>query len=251
MPTATFTPTPTPVPLTYTVKSGDYPSIIADLYNVTVKSLMKLNNLNDVSTLHVGQVLVIPSASEMTEAAEAKPTAQTISYTVQSGDTLLGIALDHDSTVEDIRKANPDTGLDLIFPGQQILVPLAPPTPTPIPTIPPTPTATPGPAYPAPNLLSPVVGQVVDDPTLFFNWASTGLLASDEYYVLQLTWSNGKQTQAWGKNSSGRITKAQRPANGLITWTVSIMRQTGANADGSPTGFSLSRPGEQRTVEWR
>jgi hypothetical protein len=77
------------------------------------------------------------------------------------------------------------------------------------------------------------------------------LLAQDEFYVLQLTWANGSNTEAWIKNSSWRITKAQRPANGPIIWTVTIMRQTGANAAGSATGISLTAPAAPRTVEWR
>jgi hypothetical protein len=103
----------------------------------------------------------------------------------------------------------------------------------------------------APTLLSPTTGQVVDDVTLLFNWTSTRLLAQDEFYVLHLTWANGQRSEAWIKNSSWRLTKEQRPTNGLVTWTVSIMRQTGATSEGSPAGINLSPPSEQRTVEWR
>jgi LysM repeat protein len=251
MPTATFTPTPTATPITYSVQSGDYPVLIAELYNVPVDELITLNNLEETG-LQVGQVLIIPpSAPAATAAAAAGPTPETITYIIESGDTLLGIALEYDTTVEDIAAVNPDTSLDLIFPGQEILVPLAPPTITPTPTIPPTATATPGPAYPSPDLLSPAAGQSVDDDALVFQWTSTTLLAPDEYYVLQLTWANGDRTQAWLKNNGWRITKTQRPANGLITWSVTLMRQTGTHTDGQPTGFSLSFPGEQRPIEWR
>lgn len=251
MPTATFTPTPTPTPLVYIIKSGDNPSIIADLYGVNLADLLRLNNITDVSSLQVGQVLLIPTGSKTDAPGEESQPVDLVSYIIQSGDTLLGIALEYGTTVEAITAVNPDTSLDLIFPGQEIKVPLATPTPTATPTIPPTPTATPGPAYSQPNLLGPTPGQVVDDDIMLFNWTSTGLLAQDEFYVLQLTWANGEHTEVWLKNSSWRITKAERPANGFITWTVSIMRQTGANPAGSPTGISLTLPGEQRTVEWR
>ena len=115
------------------------------------------------------------------------------------------------------------------------MVPLVPPTPT----TPPTSTATPTPPYSTPNLLSPTANQVIDESTLIFNWTSTGLLDQDEFYVLQLTWANGSHTEAWVKNSSWRITKDQRPTNGPIAWRVTLMRQTGANSAGSPTGISL------------
>lgn len=254
MPTATFTVTPSPTPLVHIVQSGEYPELIADLYGVNLDEFLKFNNINDVNGLQVGQALLIPTNAQTPSEAEntenSEP-AQLIKYIVESGDTLLGIALEYDTTIEAIQAVNPDTSLDLIFPGQEIMVPLAPPTPTATPTIPPTPTATPGPDYLAPNLLSPTAGEVVDSPTLLFNWTSTSLLAPDEFYVLNLTWANGQRTEAWVKNSSWRITTEQRLSGGPILWTVSIMRQTGAGPVGSPTGINLSPPGEQRTVEWR
>ncbi len=251
VPTATFTPTPTPTPLVHIIESGDNPSIIADRYGVNLDDLLKLNNITDVSKLQVGQVLLIPTNSKAGAPGEESKPADLVSYVIKAGDTLLGIALEYGTTVEAITAVNPDTSLDLIFPGQEIKVPLATPTPSPTPTIPPTPTATPGPAYSPPNLLSPTPGQVVDDDVLLFNWTSTGLLAQDEFYVLQLHWANGEYHEIWLKNSSWRINKAGRPANGLIRWTVTIMRQTGTSPNGSPTGINLTLPTEPRTVEWR
>lgn len=251
IPTATFTPTPTPTPLVYLVKAGDNPSLIADLYGVNLDDLLELNNIDDVSSLQVGQVILIPTGAKSNPATEESKPVDLVEYIVKAGDTLLGIALEYETTVDAITTVNPDTSLSLIFPGQKIMVPLATPTPTATPTTPATATATPGPAYITPNLLSPTANQVVDEEVLLFNWTSTGLLAQDEFYVLQLNWANGQHTQTWLKNSSWRITTAQRPANGVMTWTVTIMRQTGTNPDGSPTGLSLTPPGEQRTVEWR
>jgi LysM repeat protein len=250
-PTATHTPTLTPTPYIHVVQAGENPSFIADLYGVSVEDIMKLNNIDDVSTLQVGQELLIPSSPNGTPSTEITEAGPQITYTVQAGDTLLGIALDHNTTVAAIQAVNPNANLDLIYPGQQIIVPLAPPTPTPTPTTPPTPTGTPTPPYSTPNLLSPTANEVADTETLFFNWTSTGLLAPDEFYVLQLTWADGTRTETWLKNSGWRITKAERPANGLIRWTVTVMRQTGTNSAGSPTGISLTAPSEQRTVEWR
>lgn len=251
MPTATPSPTLTPTPYIHIILTGENLSYIAGLYGVTVEDIMTANNITDVTTLQVGQELLIPSGAVVTPGAESIELGPQINYLVQSGDTLLGIALDNGTTTEAIVAANPDTNLDLIFPGQQIIVPLAPPTPTLTPTTPPTPTATPTSSYTTPNLLSPTINQVVDEPTLFFNWTSTSLLAQDEFYVLQLTWANGARTEAWLKNSSWRISKDQRPANGLITWTVAVMRQTGTNPSSDPTGINLAAPAEQRIVEWR
>jgi LysM repeat protein len=252
MPTATPTATATPTPRTHVIERGENPSIIADKYGVSVDDLIALNKIQNVSGLQVGQVLIIPPLSRASGAAETNglPAPQIV-YEVKGGDTLLGIALDHGTTVEAIVAANPDTDIDLIYPGQQLIVPLATPTITPTPPPAATATATPGPLYDAPSLLSPADGQVIDQPVLLFNWTSTALLAQDEFYVLHLTWANGTQTEQWVKNSSWRIAVTQRPANGLIAWTVTIMRQTGTNPDGSFKGINLTHPAYQYTVEWR
>jgi len=252
IPTATLTPTFAPTPRAHVIEAGENPSSIAILYGVEAEEILALNGIDEVQTLQVGQVLLIPaSAEEPVEPESSGPPPELITYLIQAGDTLLGIALDHGTTVESITTANPDTSLDIIFPGQEIIVPLATPTVTPTPTTPPTPTATPGPPYAAPDLLSPAQGQVVDEATLLFNWTATGLLTLDEFYVLQLTWANGARTEVWVKSSSWRITKSQRPANGHITWTVTIMRQTGTNSVGEPTGINVTGSAEQRIVEWR
>jgi LysM repeat protein len=71
-PAATARPKPTPTPKaatapttaatrTYKVKSGDTLSGIAAKYNVKLAALMRLNNITDVRSLRVGQLLKIPS----------------------------------------------------------------------------------------------------------------------------------------------------------------------------------------------
>jgi LysM repeat protein len=52
--------TPAPSFRLYTVKSGDTLSAIATTFNTTVSAIVKLNNISDPRTLHVGQVLKIP-----------------------------------------------------------------------------------------------------------------------------------------------------------------------------------------------
>ncbi len=248
LPTATVTPTPTPTPRTHIVERGESLFYIAGLYRVTVEDLVKLNNIDDVQLLSVGQTLLIPYITR--SGAEDNQLPPQIVYVIESGDTLLAIAIEHGTSVDDIIAANPDINLDLIFPGQEIVVPLATPTPTSTPTATLTPTSTPGPPYPPPDLLKPIEGQVVTGSTLFFNWTSTGLLADNEFYVLQLTWADGSRSEYWTKTSSWRISKDQRHTSGPITWTVTIMHQTGTNPAGAPAGVSLTDLGQARTVEW-
>lgn len=248
LPTATHTPTPTATPLTHIIEAGETLYYLADLYGVSVDEIMTLNHITLDSTLNVGQALRIPPRISPGNQVRSSPLE--IVYTIESGDTLLGIALEHGTTVDGITAANPDLNLDLIFPGQQIVVPLATPTLTSTPTATLTPTSTPGPPYPPPNLLIPFDDQVVTGSTLFFNWTATGLLAEDEFYVLQLLWPNGAYTEHWTKTSSWQISKDERLTNGFIVWKVAIMRQTGFNADHTPHGIIITGPTTERTVEW-
>jgi LysM repeat protein len=246
--TPTVTPTPTPAPREHVIQSGETLLFIAGLYGVTVEEITRLNRIEETTTLNVDQILLIPPGPPVDVGDDLPPQ---IIYVVASGDTLSSIAYDHGTTVEGIIAANPDQNLDLIFPGQELVVPLFTPTPTATPTLLPTETTTPPPPYIVPNLLNPAHGEVVDSPTLLLNWTATTLLASDEFYVVELTWLNGATTEYWVKNSSLRIPKEERPANGRTTWRVVIKRRTGTSAQGLPTGITLSEPGEDRVFEWR
>ena len=67
MPTAT----PEPTPETYTVKGGDTLSGIAKSLGRTVEQMACFNNLKNVNSLSIGQVLLVPPADY---ACPAKPT---------------------------------------------------------------------------------------------------------------------------------------------------------------------------------
>jgi LysM repeat protein len=54
------TTAPSPTPRSYTVKSGDSLIRIAQRYNVTVDNIGCYNNLTNVNSLQIGQVLLIP-----------------------------------------------------------------------------------------------------------------------------------------------------------------------------------------------
>ena len=249
LPTAVVTVIPTPTPRTHVVERGQTLYYIARQYQVSIEEIVALNDLPNSRMLRVGQVLVIPESSVSFENGNQLPPQ--IVHVIQAGETLSGLSYEYDTSIDAIIAANPGLNLDLIYEGQEIIIPLAMPTSTPTPTPMPTATPTPGPRHIPPDLLSPMDGQVVAEPVLLFNWTATGWLASDEFYVLQLTWPNGLSTEHWTKSSSWRITTAQRPVPGSITWGVIIMRQTGARPDGSPVGVSLTGSSEQRIVRWR
>ncbi|MHB9034281.1 MAG: LysM peptidoglycan-binding domain-containing protein [Anaerolineae bacterium] len=64
VPTATIGPTPSPMPIPglryHTVAKGETLRQIAQQYGVTEEEIMKLNKLDDVNYLSIGQILVIP-----------------------------------------------------------------------------------------------------------------------------------------------------------------------------------------------
>jgi LysM repeat protein len=193
--------------------------------------------------------LIVPD-TPLTWDTEGNELPPQVVHVIQPGETLSGLSYEYDTPLDAIIGANPDVNLDLIYEGQEIIIPLSMPTATPTPTPQPTATATSTPRYILPDLLTPADGQAVTEPVLFFNWTATGWLADDEFYVLQLTWPDGSTSEYWTKSNSWRVATAERPVPGSIIWRVTIMRQTGTDADGSPVGSSLTESGEQRVVEW-
>jgi murein DD-endopeptidase MepM/ murein hydrolase activator NlpD len=81
-----------------------------------------------------------PPASPAQELERAAPTI----YVVQEGDSLLAISLRFDVPIEDIMRANNITDPDVLFVGQELVIPISGlPTPTATETPPPTVTFTP------------------------------------------------------------------------------------------------------------
>ena len=70
--------------VTYTVKSGDTLSEIAEKYNTTVEKLAAKNNIKDIHLIYVDQVLVIEAtASTVAPAATTEETAPVATETVE------------------------------------------------------------------------------------------------------------------------------------------------------------------------
>ncbi|MGE5456518.1 MAG: LysM peptidoglycan-binding domain-containing protein [Ignavibacteriales bacterium] len=103
------------------VQPGDTLYSIAKKYNTIVEELIRVNNLTS-TTLTIGQKLVIPG----TEATI--PSENTITYTVQSGDTLWSIANRYKTTVSDIKDYNNLTSNTLTI-GQKLKIPVTSTTP--------------------------------------------------------------------------------------------------------------------------
>lgn len=105
----------TPQPSSYTVRPGDTLYDIALAFNMSVDSLIALNNL-DGTLIRVGQVLrVVRSADD--------PEPEPLVVTINPGDTLWALARRHDTTPEAISTANGMTVGSVLRPGEQLRIP--------------------------------------------------------------------------------------------------------------------------------
>lgn len=162
-PTYTITPTPTfSTPFNYTVQEGDYLALIVEKYNLGengIALILMLNPYNadsgigiDPSTQIVspGQVILLPfpgmALPTATPIPPNLPRGTKVEYTVQTGDTLAGIASKFNSLEAEIVKENNIADPNALFVGQLLIIPVNLVTPTP--TRPPTSTAGPRDATP-------------------------------------------------------------------------------------------------------
>jgi LysM repeat protein len=125
---------------TYVVKDGDSLYTIAGRHHTTVRALVARNGLADGGRLtkhiHPGQKLRVPvsgataakAASASTPApssSAARESTGTTTYTVRSGDTLIGIAQRHRTTARALAALNALSVTKHIHPGQKLRVPVS------------------------------------------------------------------------------------------------------------------------------
>ena len=171
LPTAqTLPPTPEPTvdrsqPTTYIVQSGDVLGLIAERFDADIAELRRVNGL-DGNLIRVGQELTIPALDGSTETSAAGDPAATAApavpaptsapaapvscnsnatgYCIQPGDSLRGIALKYDVTLDALRAANPGISGDLIRSGEVLNLPGGTTAPSPAGTASPSTPAVPG-----------------------------------------------------------------------------------------------------------
>lgn len=103
---------PAPADAYYVVQSGDTLSGIANHFGTTWQNLAAINHLSNPDLIYPGQALLISGHGHVAH-----------SYTVQGGDTLSGIAAQFGTTWQTLANYNGLGNPDLIYPGQQILIP--------------------------------------------------------------------------------------------------------------------------------
>ncbi len=196
-PTSTPTPTATPTPklVYHTVHPGENLSIIAAEYGVTVKEIMKANNLPSAQYIRVGEKLLIPKGYIPPTPTPPSTKALALNYIVQQGDTLGFISLSFHVPVPTLMAVNQLTTTE-IHPGDVILIPEA----SDLSSLTPTPFTGPAPATPrvsetAPRLLTPRDGAVLDPGPVFLSWTFDGWLREGEWSHLRV-WKEGEPAPA-------------------------------------------------------
>lgn len=107
----------------YTVKSGDTLSGIASRYGMTVNALVMLNGIKNANLIYPGQSLrVADSGQGSTVSQKATTTTMTGSYTVQSGDTLSGIASRYGTSTSTLASINGISNPNWIYQGQVLRI---------------------------------------------------------------------------------------------------------------------------------
>lgn len=105
----------------YTVRSGDTLYAIAKRYKVSVQQIAQTNSIKNLNLITVGQNLIIPGQSSG-ESGDLSQPAPTTRYTVKSGDTLYSIAKRYKISIQQITKENHIKNINLIHPGQSLII---------------------------------------------------------------------------------------------------------------------------------
>ncbi len=135
---------------TYKVRPGETLSGIASKHKTSTKALMAANKISDASKIRSGQVLKIPGSAVATNtkktttkkstvkkqgtkkssktavAQKSKPKTtkgKATTYTVKPGESLLGIALKHDTNTKALMRANGISDAGKIRSGQVLKIP--------------------------------------------------------------------------------------------------------------------------------
>ncbi len=136
---ATTEPEATTVPETneprgevsHTVVAGDTLTGLSLLYDIPVEVIVSANNLSNVDSLDVGQVLIIPAegteveatTEPAVEATAVPPTTEERTHVVQAGENLFRIGLQYGFSVDELAAYNGIANPNVLEVGQVIKIP--------------------------------------------------------------------------------------------------------------------------------
>ena len=118
--------------VSYTVKRGDTLSKIALNYGTTVNAIVTTNGIKNPNLIYAGEILRIPVNSstrmiqtlsiDTSEVNQMEHDCGHCIYTVENGDTLSQIALQHNVSVDEIVELNQLKNRNLIYVGQKLRI---------------------------------------------------------------------------------------------------------------------------------
>lgn len=94
----------------YTIKKGDTLWQLSNTYDVSISTLVSLNNIENKDLIYVGEILTIPNQSYTP-------------YTIKYDDTLSEIAKNYNTSVNEIALINSIENVDLIYAGDILKIP--------------------------------------------------------------------------------------------------------------------------------
>lgn len=271
-PTVTPSPAPTPTlePYQYTVQAGDTLFAIIQVFGYrdlgVVPEVIRLNNMANENDLKADQVLLIPRQTPtigptpvptetLAPGVEPPTVGPTLDYRgcspdntcmspdgkywlheVQSGETIVYIAIKYNTRLDAVLEANGLTAESFIQPGQQIYVPiLVTLTPTLTPTGGPGSTATPVPTFSPPTLLAPARGETISrGDAVILQWVTVNSLSAGQYYlVIVRKVGTEEEHRATTHSNSYRLPAGLRPGIGQsarFEWRVVVVSGTETTA---------------------
>lgn len=107
----------------HTVAAGDSLSIIARRYGMSQDDLMRLNRIANPNTIYIGQQLRLSARVAAAPAVTRNnPAPAGTIYVVQAGDTLSAIAQAHNTTVDQLMRANGLPNAEFVYSGQRLRI---------------------------------------------------------------------------------------------------------------------------------
>ncbi len=112
-------------PCTHVVQQGDNLFRISLRYNVPIQTIATANNILNVNIISMGATLNIPGCNSGGDFGTGGPIGSGQGYTVMQGDTLFKLSMQYGVTVHQIAAANGIPNINLIYIGQQLVIPAA------------------------------------------------------------------------------------------------------------------------------
>lgn len=248
-PTVAATATPQP-PRVHRVNQGETLIGLALRYRVSAESIAVANDMSPDTPIQVDQSLAIPWPTPTPPLVAIAVTVRGVNviadptdctwHEVRGGDSISGIAAQHDVDIELLMMVNRITEETILHPEDRLCIPeityggALPPTPGPSPT--PGPTSVP----PGPTLLYPRQNATIgsSENVVTLQWTAVKDLAQTEWYMVELTdldEIDALPRRAFTRDTSFQLPIAWRPAEAAshrLRWRVSIVQVTGERSDG-------------------